>query len=140
MQSQKGLVDEQQDATGIKESSEPPSKKAKHEIARKDSGVGNDEITSAKCGGRDRKDVKDADNDEHKDDDDDEHKDDDDDDDDDCESVSAPSSPESDKWRPQNEQSKCYPSTQVLQPSIIDILRKSSSELLTSLKRYYDIK
>jgi len=78
--------------------------------------------------------------DNNEDDDDGDADDDDEEDEEENDSVSQSSSPESDKWSSQDEQSKSYRSTQTFQSSSVDSLRRSCKELLNSLRRYCDVK
>ena len=121
------LSDEEKESVDNTKSDEPPSKKTKHEVGNVDSGDNRSDKKAEDVVG-DLGEVRASKNEG------------DEDVEDECDCASAPSSPESGRWTTQKENAKCYHSNQVLQPSVIDVMRKSSSELLTSLKRYYDTK
>ena len=117
----KDVDDKKETTPNIIETDEPPSKKTKCEVAS--------EVIDDKAEGQNvseyEKEVASID---HSND-----------------SVSSPSSPESDKMGSEVEKTRqrsdeFYKSNQVLQPTIIDVLRKSCNELLNSLQRYCDSK
>lgn len=126
--------EEQQIKSNVKETLEPPTKKAKCEAGL--DGVGHkstsdDVVAADEADGKiltdNKKEAKAMENEDSSD------------------SVSSFSSCESDKSKRANEHEKeqsgeFHKASPVVQPTIIDILKKSINELLNSLHRYYDVK